>query len=155
MSGDVQFVRHHPLESFLHAQKLKRMVTNKNIHWLSCACPFCPVYLLFLFAIHSLDVWGSFLLSVDVRQYSFYVHSMFGTFVSCAVFVFTLFLLFHFLSWAHSFFLLSSTRQSAVQLFENWSAGEMRSQIYLVESCMRLLMSVLCSVCLLCILYAF
>ena len=29
---------------------------------------------------------------------------MFGTYVSCAIFVFPLFLLFHFLSWAHSFF---------------------------------------------------
>ena len=104
MSGDVRFVRQHPLESFVHAQKLKRMVTNMNIRWLSCACPFCPVYPLLLFAIHSLDVRGSFLLSGDVRQYSFYVRSMSGTFVSCAVFVFPLFLLFLFLSWAHSFF---------------------------------------------------
>ena len=45
--------------------------------------------------------------------------------------------------------------QSVVQLYENWSAGEMRSQIYLVESCTRPLMSVLCSVCPLGILYAF
>ena len=97
MSGDVRFVRQHPLESFVHAQKFKRMVTNMNIRWLSCACPFCPVYLLLLFAIHSLDVRGSFLLYGDVRRYSFYVRSMFGTFVSCAVFVFPLFLLFHFL----------------------------------------------------------
>ena len=35
------------------------MVTNKNIRWLSCACPFCPVYLLLLFAMHSLDLRGS------------------------------------------------------------------------------------------------
>ena len=110
MSGDVRFVRQHPLESFVHAQKLKRMVTNKNIRWLSCACPFCPVYLLILFAIHPLDVLGSFLLSGTVRQYSFYVRSMFGTFVSCPVFVFPLFLLFHFFPGHILFFLLSSTR---------------------------------------------
>ena len=77
MSVDVRFVRQHPLESFVHAQKLKRMVTNMNIRWLFCACPFCPVYLLLLFAIHSLDVRGSFLLNGDVRRYSFYVRSMF------------------------------------------------------------------------------
>ena len=85
MCGDVRFVRQHPLESFVHAQKLKRMVTNMNIRWLSCACPFCPVYLLLLFAIHSLDVRGSFLLYGDVRRYPFYVRSMFVTFFSCAV----------------------------------------------------------------------
>ena len=33
MSSDVRFVRQHPLESFVHVQKLKRMVTNKNIRW--------------------------------------------------------------------------------------------------------------------------
>ena len=66
MSGDVRFVRQHPLESFVHAQKMKRMVTNMHIRWLSCACPFCPVYLLLLFAIHSLDVRGSYVVqSVD------------------------------------------------------------------------------------------
>ena len=45
--------------------------------------------------------------------------------------------------------------QSAVQLFENWSAWEMCLQIYLVEFYTRPLMSVLCSVCPLCILYVF
>ena len=58
MCDDVWFVRQHPLESFVHAQKLKRMVTNMNIRWFFCACPFCPVYLLLLFAIHSLNVRG-------------------------------------------------------------------------------------------------
>ena len=66
MSVDVRFVRQHPLESFVHAQKLKRMVTNKNIRWFSCECPFCPVYILLLFAMHSLDVQGSYVVqSVD------------------------------------------------------------------------------------------
>ena len=56
-------VRQHPLEIFVHAKKMKRMITNKNIRWLSCAC---PVYLLLLFAIHSLDVRGSYVVqSVD------------------------------------------------------------------------------------------
>ena len=41
------------------------------------------------------------------------------------------------------------------QRIRYWSAGEMRSQIFLVESCTRPFMSVLCSVCPLCILYAF
>ena len=35
---------------------------------------------------------------------------------------------------------------SALQIFENWFAGEMRSQIYPDESCTLPLMSVLCSV---------
>ena len=60
MCADVQFVRQHSLESFVHAQKFKPIVTNMNIRWLSCACPFCPVYLLLLFAIHLLDVRGSY-----------------------------------------------------------------------------------------------
>ena len=65
MSSDVVCHR-HPLGSFVHAQKLKRVVNNKNIRWFSCACPFCPVYLLLLFAMHSLDIRGSYVVqSVD------------------------------------------------------------------------------------------
>ena len=104
MSGDVRFDRQHPFESFVYAQKLKRTVTNENIRWLSCACPFCPVYLLLFFAIHSLDVRGSFLLSGDVRQYSFFVRSMFGTFrFMCCICISSVSSI-SFLSWAHSFF---------------------------------------------------
>ena len=54
ISGDIRFVRLYPLKSFVHAQNLKRTVTNKDIRWLSCACPFCPVYTLPLSAAPSL-----------------------------------------------------------------------------------------------------
>ena len=61
MCDDMRFVRQHPLESFVHAQK----VTNINIRWLSCACSFCPLYVLLLFAIHSLDVRGSYVVQSE------------------------------------------------------------------------------------------
>ena len=42
------------------------------MRWLSSGCPFCPVYLLLLFAIHSLDVRGS---RCSVRRWNLNVYA--------------------------------------------------------------------------------